>query len=331
MKSINMIIPYFGEFPNYFQLFLNSCKMNPTIDWTIITDNKEKYEYPDNVKKIKMTFSELRAKVQEKFDFHVALDKPYKLCDLRPAYGYIFPQLVQGYDYWGYCDLDVIYGDIRKFLTADVLTYPKVFQLGHFTLIRNEERYNTLFMNQLDGEEYYRKVFQSPESYNFDERFLERKNINDIFEKAGLSIYKECFVADIYTKSSRFILDIGDGEHEKRKNAFFLWNNGKLLRYIKTSDQITVEEYMYIHLQKRKMKVSMDSLNASVYKIIPNAFEKLECSFNDIWKNFDKIKCFHVNFQYYRIRYHNLVTKARRRLFKKLLRYEDKHLDMRLL
>lgn len=41
MKSIIIIVPYFGEFPNYFQLFLNSCKYNESINWVIITD-KEK-------------------------------------------------------------------------------------------------------------------------------------------------------------------------------------------------------------------------------------------------------------------------------------------------
>ena len=31
------IIPYFGHFNNYFQLFLNSCAYNRDFDWLIFT------------------------------------------------------------------------------------------------------------------------------------------------------------------------------------------------------------------------------------------------------------------------------------------------------
>lgn len=51
MYKICLIIPYFGEFKNYFQLFLNSCANNPTINWLIFTDSDQAYFYPDNVKK----------------------------------------------------------------------------------------------------------------------------------------------------------------------------------------------------------------------------------------------------------------------------------------
>lgn len=186
MKSIIIIIPYFGRLPNYFQLFLNSCKTNETVDWLIVTDNTENYLYPHNVNVIHMTFSELQDRVQNLFDFDVSLDKPYKLCDLKPAYGYIFSEYITGYDYWGHGDCDLIYGDLRKFLTDAVLSYDKVFDLGHLSLYRNCKEINEMFMKPLDGIEYYKEVFSSPLSFNFDERFLDRKNINQIFRGGGI-------------------------------------------------------------------------------------------------------------------------------------------------
>ena len=57
MKKIVFICPYFGSFPNYFNLTLKSIEYNKTIDWLIITDIKEKYDYPDNVKVINMSFT----------------------------------------------------------------------------------------------------------------------------------------------------------------------------------------------------------------------------------------------------------------------------------
>jgi hypothetical protein len=41
------------------------------------------------------------------------LSNPYKLCDYKPLYARIFSELVAPYDYWGWGDLDVLYGDIR--------------------------------------------------------------------------------------------------------------------------------------------------------------------------------------------------------------------------
>lgn len=43
------IVPYFGKFPNYFQLILNSCEKNSDFNWLIITDIEGEYNYPKNV------------------------------------------------------------------------------------------------------------------------------------------------------------------------------------------------------------------------------------------------------------------------------------------
>ena len=50
MKKVAYVIPYFGKFPKGFDLFLMSCRNNPTIDWLIFTDDHTSYEYPSNVK-----------------------------------------------------------------------------------------------------------------------------------------------------------------------------------------------------------------------------------------------------------------------------------------
>lgn len=313
MKTINLIIPYFGKFPSYFQLFLNSCKKNETIDWTIITDNIKEYEYPSNVKKIYTTFDNLVQYVQKQFDFKISLAKPYKLCDYIPAYGYLFSEIVEGYDYWGYCDLDVIYGDLRKFLSDSVLEYEKIFELGHFSLVKNCPEYNRLFMEPLNQKLMYRKVFTSNDSFNFDETFMDKFNINMIFQSKGYRVFKESYAADIYTKAFSFqLIDINQ-QYEKGVNAFFLWDDGKLYRYIQEKNSIQRKEYMYIHLQKRKMKVNVDVNDASIYKIIPNSFDGLEVRKNQICERYGKIAISHINLHYFKIRSKNLYQKIRRR------------------
>lgn len=309
-KTINIIIPYFGTFPNYFQLFLNSCKCNNTVDWTIITDNTEKYDYPNNVRVKKMSFFDVQSLIRSKFDFEVVIDSVHKLCEFKPAYGYIFDELIEGYDYWGYGDLDIIYGDIRKFITEDILSYDKVFTLGHLSLIKNTEGLNKLFMCPLEGRVLYREAFSSDANFNFDEEFMGKPNINTIFRSNGYQVCDKSFAADIYTKSTDFILDVGDGKIENKKKSIFVWEKGNLKRIIKDANAVRTEEYLYIHLQKRKMKVYIDS-EASSYKIIPNAFDSLEYSQEKIFEHFDKIKRKHINNQYLRIRVKNLKTKIR--------------------
>ncbi len=314
MKSIIIIIPYFGHFPDYFQLFLNSCRWNDTIDWAIITDVEEPYDYPDNVKLVKSTFAQVQTRIKQAFDFDAVIDSPYKLCDYRPAYAYLFPEIVAGYDYWGYGDTDLIYGDLRHFLTDELLIYNKLFKLGHFTLIANQDKHNTMFMESLHREKYYKKVFSSGDAFNFDEEFMDKVNINTIFRDQGCSIWEESYAADIYTKSSDFLLDLGDGCPEKRQDGLFVWNKGHLTRYTKDSNgNIASQEYMYIHLQKRPMKCRV-SQTAVCYKMIPNAFEELEVDGADIVSHFDKIKKKNANMQYFRVRGRNLITKIKKRL-----------------
>ena len=67
-KRLCFIIPYFGKLPNYFPLFLKSCKANPNFNWIVFTDDDGNYDYPDNVLKVKMTFKECQTLVKSKFE-----------------------------------------------------------------------------------------------------------------------------------------------------------------------------------------------------------------------------------------------------------------------
>ena len=54
---------------------------------------------------------------------------------LQAADGVIFTEDLEGFDFWGYCDMNMIFGDIRKFITRDVLlAYKKVLIHGHLSL-----------------------------------------------------------------------------------------------------------------------------------------------------------------------------------------------------
>lgn len=170
--SIIIVIPYFGELPWYFSYFLQSCRFNPDVHFLIVTDDcSHDSKAPRNVFLIHQTFEDLKKMIADKLKMSVAIPNPYKLCDFKPAYGLIFSDYITSYDFWGMGDIDVIYGNIRDFMTEeilgsnDIITVRHDFLVGYFTLFRNCKKMNELFRSSRD----YQKVFSTEEHYCFDE------------------------------------------------------------------------------------------------------------------------------------------------------------------
>lgn len=311
MKVV-LIIPYFGKFPNYFDLFLKSCKKNSDFTWFIFTDNKEVYDYPDNVKKIPMAFDECKNLVKSKFDFDVTLDTYKKLCDYKVAYGYIFEDYIKDFDFWGYCDVDLIWGDLKKFVTDELLQkYDKIYSLGHLTLYRNSFENNRVFMKKLNGRFRYKEVFTSPEGFAFDEWYPD--SINDIYLQEGLPFLVDGPCADIFPYKSRFVLDYFNLDtrayyNDSVKNNIFKWENGEINRYFIQDKKLTKVEHPYVHLQKRKMD-KLVSNKAESFCIIPNKFIEADKSEEQLLKT-SNILSF-LNFQYFKVKYNSLKQRLK--------------------
>lgn len=171
-KNIVIITCWYGPYPWYFPYYIHSCYFNPSIDFVIITDNDEEISNkPDNVIIIKKGLNEIIQIAEKKLGFEVHITRPYKLCDFKPAYGLLFPEIIEDYEFWGHADIDVVYGDIRNFLTEELLQEYDVISCRHdyitgtFCLFRNNEIMNTLFMQSKD----YKLVLSSSENFCFDE------------------------------------------------------------------------------------------------------------------------------------------------------------------
>lgn len=86
----------------------------------------------------------------------VAIERPYKLCVLRPAYEDIFSEYLDCCDFWGFGDIDLIYGNIRDFASDKVLAKFDVFSArkeyisGSFSLFRNNDFINGLYKRSPD-------------------------------------------------------------------------------------------------------------------------------------------------------------------------------------
>jgi hypothetical protein len=143
MQSILIIIDYFGSWPEWFPVFLASCEANPTIHWHIHTDCPIPPRRPANVRFFSISMIEYYKKVGRILDISIPNLDPYKICNIRTAFGVIYEHEIRPFDYFGYGDMDVIYGDIRKFYTDKVLTKSFIsthyaIASGHLTLFKNE-------------------------------------------------------------------------------------------------------------------------------------------------------------------------------------------------
>ncbi len=172
MKKIAIIVCYLGKLPWYFKYYLHSCTFNKSVDFFIITDDKSFIgRHSINVHFIYKTLLEINSLSSKKLGFTVNIQNGYKFCDFKPAYGFLFDEIISGYDFWGHGDIDVIYGNIREFITDELMEVYDLISVrpdwtpGCFLLFKNTEKMKLLFTHSRD----YEKVLSSCYHYCFDE------------------------------------------------------------------------------------------------------------------------------------------------------------------
>lgn len=281
MKSIVFVCPYFGHLPReQFPLWLLSCSKNPTIDWLLITDDRTNYQYPSNVKVRYLTFDEMKSQFQEKFSFPIALNNPYKLCDFKSAYGYLFNDIINEYDYWGHCDIsDCIFGNLRHFLSNELLEKnDKIGFLGHMTLYRNKECVNMRIFQNAQDTIGLKEVLENNQNMAYDESM--DYGINAIYNKYNYPQTRIDFMySDISAMNYAFHLSEYDNDYHQfdlpNESTVFEWDNGRLYKISVKDKIIKKSEIGYVHFQKRKMK-NMVKYELTHYYIIPNKFIPFE-------------------------------------------------------
>ena len=170
---ILVIIPYFGSWPEWMAYYLQSCAYNPSIHWLLYSDCGEPAYLPDNVRYEYADLSGFNRLASSKLKLEIDCYHPYKICDLRPAFGQIFSDFLQGYDFWGYADLDIVFGNITSFITGDLLAENDVISVrkdyfsGHFALYKNTPATNMLYARS----DKYKHIFlDASHHYAYDER-----------------------------------------------------------------------------------------------------------------------------------------------------------------
>lgn len=264
MKSVVIIFPYFGTLPQQYGMWRATALRNPTVDFMFFTDAD--LEPADNIIVHRMTFSIFQQLVQQTFDFPVVLDRPYKLCEYKQAYGFILHEYIQTYDYWGFGDLDLVYGDLRHFLNDDVLTHKFILGWGHLTLLHNDPETNSYFMQQVDGFQYYKDAFTTPQITFFDE--FNHKGCSDKWRDCRP---EDCWLEEPFDNASKPKQSYHFNSLTRGwKQVIFEHVDNKLYMLRFNHGQIERKESLYAHFQHRgfmKDKVT----DYSHFLVTPNA------------------------------------------------------------
>lgn len=279
---------YFGHWPSHFAFWLKSCLYNEGIDFLLVSDIPvDGYELPANVKLHRLSFAQVQQRIcdcfaQELSPAQPVIDRPYKLCDYKTAFGYLFADLFAGYDYWGYYDIDTIWGNIQKFIPANQDNHlVKIFPCGHLSFIRNEAPYDQVFrlVNEIEGNPCrsnmtgktvvsWQYCFTSSDSYYYD-------------EEGGLEPWFEVHpqVHSYFSVDFDNILPPWRFDHflsinfpQKSQFLAFSFEEGRLFRHFLQGFHVVREETSYLHVSKRCLLISTD--DTSRYVIYPNMIGK---------------------------------------------------------
>lgn len=274
-KLCLFVLPYFGKFKNYFQIFLDSFSFNKSFDLLLITDQKtENYSIPDNVMVYEITFNNFRKLIEKKFDFLISLKVPYKLCDYKPMYGYLLEDydFFKEYKYWGHLDSDIIVGNLDKLITLlDINQYLKIFANGHMTIYLNSKENNARFMNKLNGMAIYKESFTIDKIYGFDEGCTNyNKELLSVHEIFMNEVPKQTYTNDLCFNASTKYYKLHTTNYVEELKCWVTDTKSHILKF--SNGKICDEKgnnYIYCHLQKREMKIINYDKNS--FFILPNA------------------------------------------------------------
>lgn len=283
MKPIVLFVPYYGTVPPYISAFLHTVsKQASFLDVCLFSDRSFLEEItmscviPSNVRLIELSWDNLCSLIlKKKFPKPFF---PYKLCDYKVAYGYIFEEYTDNYEFWGYCDVDILMGDVCSFLERNNFRqYDRIGSWGHFTIYKNNDRTRTYFLESFKGQKLNDKFsYACTTTYpcNIDEY-----GSNILFTKL---FGKKMFLEDNFVLNTAIGCKGCHTWQHRFSPQILTWEDGRTFSYsLDDNKQIVKEEGMYIHFMMQKNVQSSFPLSESLLltpeKVIPFNPSLIDC------------------------------------------------------
>ena len=108
---------FFGPMPPWLPLTLHSMEANSGVDFIVVGDAAPPSVLPPNVRFQNIPYDEMQRHLAQLTGKPVTYTNTYKANDIKPLLPALYPQLFVGYEWWGWADLDVVFGDLLKYLS----------------------------------------------------------------------------------------------------------------------------------------------------------------------------------------------------------------------
>lgn len=270
-RDILIIIPYYGTLPEWFQLFLASCENTEKMDFLLLTNDRSFFRFPPNFKVHYEEFTSAQKRFKLVLGEDAYINDAYKICDYKSTFGDVYSEFLKGYRFWGHSDIDLIFGNIDKFLEASNYTeYDRTFPHGHFSIYRNSPAVNQLYKAKLPGKP---RIFD----FNFVKRttypcHFDEIGMNLILIDKGYKFYENSFSENVHFLKYNFVVGGGYG----KSPALIIKKDNKILvAEFSDNAEESVRDIFYIHFQGRKqMPVQVSA--ADDYIICRDGFIKYD-------------------------------------------------------
>jgi len=137
-----MVVPYFGQYPEWFDLWMRNTERMREHGYDFLFDTDEQ---------------DFRKRVWRKLGIECPpMNGTGRVWNFRPAFGMLYEDEIKEFDFWGHTDFDCVYGRVEDWVTANFLDGLDVhsnhddYICGPWTLYRNTPVVNTMF--QATGE-----------------------------------------------------------------------------------------------------------------------------------------------------------------------------------
>ena len=250
--KVGLIQLWFGPLPEYFNYHLETTKNIDLIDFYFFTDQDLDIQQ-DNFFYHKIDREYITDYLSKIFSYDIKFTFDYKYSDIKSALTDIFYIYIKDYDYVGYCDLDILFGDVNKFLRPLLDHYDfisigeKTFHnrlSGPFTIYRNTEEFRTLYkvpefidcMNQPNVVFFEEIILDQIVNQRYSKYIISQVNVESnsgkiIYEASwnGRQLYcdnKEIFIHHFYRKKNTLLGKIGNTIYTKYKKTIlddFMW------------------------------------------------------------------------------------------------------------
>ena len=101
-KPLVVMTVFFGPLPPWLPLTLHSMAANDRVDFVVVGDAPPPPLLPPNVRFEVITYEAMQARLSELAGCRIAYPNTYKANDIKPVLPALYPQAIQGYEWWGW-------------------------------------------------------------------------------------------------------------------------------------------------------------------------------------------------------------------------------------